>query len=127
NDVENFAVGDIRQRGWLSPVTHGQLHRLHHVPFAVALWSVAHRAVIPKHLASLSKTLGAGFDRIYARRILRRNFVVARRFGFVGVFLRTLPSPGNAKTRKHNRTKQKKRSPHTASLHMHMPKERFGS
>src|SRR5262249_25993724 len=80
-DVEQLAVGAVRQRGRVPPIEQLQLHLLGQISFAVALLAVAHRAVIPVELSSLGESLRGRRHRILFREIFGGGFV----FDFVGV------------------------------------------
>src|SRR5260370_31169545 len=71
-DVEEFAVGAVFQRVRIGEIGDVLIVR-RHVPLAVAVFSMTHRAVVAVHLLALGERLRRGLDRIYLGRIFWGN------------------------------------------------------
>src|SRR5713226_194124 len=71
-DVEEFAVGAVFQRVRIGEIGDVFIVR-RHVALAVAVFSMAHRAVVAVHLLALGERLRGGLHRIYFGRVFGGN------------------------------------------------------
>ena len=90
DDVEELSVGFALQSRGIAKVSELELLINGHIAFAIAVVSVAHRAIVTVIFLALSKGFGSGLNRIDLMHSLGRNGERVRRRGFRGslVFLR---------------------------------------
>src|SRR5208283_2676328 len=90
DDVEELAIGHLLDRGGIAPVVQLQIHRNGQFTLAVAIFPVAHRAVIAEEALGFSEAFGSGLHRILFPSVVRGSWWRGRIWclGLVlGVFL----------------------------------------